>query len=285
MRVARTIFIIFLLVLVCSVPVAVVHAIDRNVKQPIRFLLVHILYWLQYCLNVLVYVLMNRQYRDAYVDCLARVFPRFKRHRGIRFFWEKASISSRPQPNLTSTKPINTFPSWLISSIPTYYFPFYRIFASTSILFFHIFSALTSTTFPFAFGLISSISTSYFLFCNLFPSPPLLSFHILYLLSRLLANSSIIFTSASFIPSISHFHFILSLLLHLIFFSSPVQANVISCHLFVVSVPLPCSLSHTYCSFPSYVSFNSLSHSLVFSLFVLTFVIFSFVSVKTCFLH
>lgn len=47
---------------------------------------------------------MNRQYRDAYVDCLARVFPRFKRHRGLRFFWEKASISSRPQPNFTSTK-------------------------------------------------------------------------------------------------------------------------------------------------------------------------------------
>ncbi|MPC46623.1 G-protein coupled receptor moody [Portunus trituberculatus] len=102
MRVARTIFIIFLLVLVCSVPVAVVHTIDPTVGRPVRFLLVHILYWFQYCLNVVVYVLMNRQYRDAYVDCLARVFPRFKRHRGLRFFWEKASISSRPQPNLTS---------------------------------------------------------------------------------------------------------------------------------------------------------------------------------------
>lgn len=102
MRVARTIFIIFLMVLVCSVPVAVVHTIDPLVRRPVRFLLVHILYWLQYCLNVMVYVLMNRQYRDAYVDCLARVFPRFKRHRGLRFFWEKASISSRPQPNPTS---------------------------------------------------------------------------------------------------------------------------------------------------------------------------------------
>lgn len=107
MRVARTIFTIFILVLVCSVPVAMVHATDPLVKRPVRFLLVHILYWVQYCLNVAVYVLMNRQYRDAYVDCLARVFPRFKRHSGRRFFWEKASISSRPQPNLTSTKPNN----------------------------------------------------------------------------------------------------------------------------------------------------------------------------------
>lgn len=50
---------------------------------------------------------MNQQYRDAYVDCLARVFPRFKRHRGLRFFWERASISSRPQPNCTSSRPAN----------------------------------------------------------------------------------------------------------------------------------------------------------------------------------
>ncbi|KAG0723103.1 G-protein coupled receptor moody [Chionoecetes opilio] len=107
MRVARTIFIIFLFVLVCSVPVAVVHGIDPTVKRPVRFLLVHILYWIQYCLNVVVYVLMNRQYRDAYVDCLGRVFPRFQRHRGFRFQWERPSVSSRPQPYLNSTKPNN----------------------------------------------------------------------------------------------------------------------------------------------------------------------------------
>ncbi|XP_071547256.1 protein trapped in endoderm-1-like isoform X2 [Panulirus ornatus] len=107
MRVARTIFIIFILVLVCSVPVAMVHAVDRNVEFPVRFLLLHVLYWVQYCLNMVVYVLMNQQYRDAYVDCLARVFPRFKQHHGRRFFWEKASISSRPQPNYTSSRPAN----------------------------------------------------------------------------------------------------------------------------------------------------------------------------------
>ncbi|KAK4326323.1 hypothetical protein Pmani_003142, partial [Petrolisthes manimaculis] len=105
LRVARTIFIIFIMVLVCSVPVMCVHVLDYEVTQPNRFLLLHVLYWVQYCLNVVVYVLMNRQYRDAYVDCLARVFPRIKRHHGRRFFWERPSVSSRPAPNLTSTKP------------------------------------------------------------------------------------------------------------------------------------------------------------------------------------
>ncbi|XP_047493399.1 G-protein coupled receptor moody-like isoform X3 [Penaeus chinensis] len=105
MRVARTIFIIFVLVLVCSVPVMMIHTLDRQVKHPVRFLSLHILYWIQYCLNLVVYVLMNRQYRDAYVECLARVFPRFKQHHGRRFFWEKASISSKPPHANTSTRP------------------------------------------------------------------------------------------------------------------------------------------------------------------------------------
>ncbi|XP_063591076.1 G-protein coupled receptor moody-like isoform X3 [Penaeus indicus] len=105
MRVARTIFIIFVLVLVCSVPVMMIHILDPQVKHPVRFLFLHILYWIQYCLNLVVYVLMNRQYRDAYVECLARVFPRFKQHHGRRFFWEKASISSKPPHANTSTRP------------------------------------------------------------------------------------------------------------------------------------------------------------------------------------
>ncbi|XP_066941758.1 protein trapped in endoderm-1-like isoform X2 [Macrobrachium rosenbergii] len=106
MRVARTIFIIFLVILICSVPVMLVHMFDRNVKYPVQFLALHILYWVQYCLNVVIYVLMNRQYRDAYVDCLARVFPQFKRHHGRKFFWEKASFSSKPPQNVpTSTRP------------------------------------------------------------------------------------------------------------------------------------------------------------------------------------
>lgn len=106
MRVARTIFIIFLIVLLCGVPVMLAHMFDRNVKYPVQFLALHIVYWTQYCLNLVVYVLMNRQYRDAYIDCLARIFPQFQRHRGRKFFWERASISSKQPPNNpTSTRP------------------------------------------------------------------------------------------------------------------------------------------------------------------------------------
>ncbi|XP_076047105.1 protein trapped in endoderm-1-like isoform X2 [Oratosquilla oratoria] len=97
MRVARTIFIIFLMVMVCSFPVGFVHAFDKKVTMPRRFLLLHILYWVQYCMNMVVYVLLNRQYRDAYVDCVARVLPSWGQYRGTLFAWEKASMSSHPR--------------------------------------------------------------------------------------------------------------------------------------------------------------------------------------------
>lgn len=106
MRVARTIFIIFLLIMICSVPVAVIHLIDKNAENKNRFLLVHILYWIQYCVNVLIYVLMNRQYRDAYIEAVCKVIPSWQRHKKFRFFWEAASHSSRPQnqPNNSSIR-------------------------------------------------------------------------------------------------------------------------------------------------------------------------------------
>ncbi|RXG61350.1 RalA-binding protein 1, partial [Armadillidium vulgare] len=96
MRVARMIFIIFMMVLICSVPVGTIHFADRNVKMPRRFLALHILYWLQYSLNVFVYVLMNRQYRVAYIDFVARMLPSWERHKTFNFPWENPSVSSRP---------------------------------------------------------------------------------------------------------------------------------------------------------------------------------------------
>ena len=38
---------------------------------------------------------MNRQYRDAYVDVLARVIPSWEHHRGFRFSWERQSVVAK----------------------------------------------------------------------------------------------------------------------------------------------------------------------------------------------
>lgn len=74
------------------------HAIHSHGKQPRLFLAAHILYWLQYCLNVVVYVLMNRQYREAYIELVAKVLPSWEQYKDFSFPWENPSISSKPVP-------------------------------------------------------------------------------------------------------------------------------------------------------------------------------------------
>ncbi|XP_076066381.1 protein trapped in endoderm-1-like [Oratosquilla oratoria] len=77
MRIARTIGVIFVVFLVCCFPVSFVHYKDNKGRFPTLLLLLHPLYWLQYCLNIFVYVLMNAQYRHAYVNFMAAFWPSF----------------------------------------------------------------------------------------------------------------------------------------------------------------------------------------------------------------
>lgn len=46
--------------------------------SPEVLLLLHPLYWAQYCINILIYVFMNSQYRDAYVNYISQWWPNFK---------------------------------------------------------------------------------------------------------------------------------------------------------------------------------------------------------------
>ncbi|XP_068220543.1 protein trapped in endoderm-1-like isoform X2 [Palaemon carinicauda] len=77
-RIARTIGVIFLAFIICCTPVSIAHYFDSKFHNPTLLLLLHPLYWAQYCINVFIYVLMNNQYRDAYVNYISRWWPNFK---------------------------------------------------------------------------------------------------------------------------------------------------------------------------------------------------------------
>ncbi|XP_042230118.1 protein trapped in endoderm-1-like isoform X1 [Homarus americanus] len=77
-RIARTIGVIFLAFLLCCTPVSVVHYLDSKFHMPTLLLLLHPVYWAQYCINIFIYVFMNKQYRDAYVHYISRWWPNFK---------------------------------------------------------------------------------------------------------------------------------------------------------------------------------------------------------------
>lgn len=106
-RIARTIGVIFLVFLVCCTPVSIAHFMESKVSGAV-LLLLHPLYWAQYCINIFVYVFMNNQYRDAYVNFISQWWPDFKEVSRRRFHWkeEPTSGDSRRQsraatPNLS----------------------------------------------------------------------------------------------------------------------------------------------------------------------------------------
>ncbi|KAK3877258.1 hypothetical protein Pcinc_018013 [Petrolisthes cinctipes] len=77
-RIARTIGVIFIAFIIQN------HTL---------LLLLHPLYWLQYCINVFIYVFMNQQYRDAYVNYIARWWPDFRELSRRRFRWKEEQVS------------------------------------------------------------------------------------------------------------------------------------------------------------------------------------------------
>ncbi|KAF2365631.1 G protein-coupled receptor rhodopsin-like [Trinorchestia longiramus] len=106
-RIALTILVIFIVFLVCCMPVSVMHYYDDTGAYATTLLLLHPLYWLQYCLNIFIYVFMNKQYRDAYVHYIASWWPKFQEMSRERFLWvedEPTSDSKRgSKPSTPST--------------------------------------------------------------------------------------------------------------------------------------------------------------------------------------
>ncbi|CAL4154773.1 unnamed protein product, partial [Meganyctiphanes norvegica] len=97
LRVARSIFIIFIIILVCSIPIGVLHRKEFALKFPKLFLGLHFLYWMQYCVNPVVYAIMNLSYRKAFKELFSQGFP----------CWSSPTELSSSYSNATSTRRIS----------------------------------------------------------------------------------------------------------------------------------------------------------------------------------
>nr|XP_045584703.1 somatostatin receptor type 5-like [Procambarus clarkii] len=76
-QVTRTILVIFLVLLTCSVPHIVIHVLNLYDTLPTAWLLFHVVFWLQFCLDPIVYMLMSQQYREASGHCLRTILSCF----------------------------------------------------------------------------------------------------------------------------------------------------------------------------------------------------------------
>ncbi|EFA02848.1 G-protein coupled receptor moody isoform X1 [Tribolium castaneum] len=70
MKITKMVLVIFVCFVVCYLPITIVKIFDPEVKQAPLHVLGYILIYISSCVNPVVYVTMNKQYRQAYLDTL-----------------------------------------------------------------------------------------------------------------------------------------------------------------------------------------------------------------------
>ncbi|XP_049768742.1 G-protein coupled receptor moody [Schistocerca cancellata] len=75
-RITKMVLAIFLSFVVCYLPITIVKVADHRVRHPGLHVLGYIMLYLSACLNPIIYVIMNKQYRQAYKTVLLLRRPR-----------------------------------------------------------------------------------------------------------------------------------------------------------------------------------------------------------------
>lgn len=75
-RITKMVLAIFLSFLCCYFPITIAKIIDKNVNYPWLHIIGYIMIYLSACINPIIYVIMNKQYRQAYKTVLMCKTPR-----------------------------------------------------------------------------------------------------------------------------------------------------------------------------------------------------------------
>ena len=69
-RITKMVLAIFLSFLACYLPITFIKVVDKNVDYPTAHICGYLFLYLSACLNPIIYVIMNKQYRQAYKGVL-----------------------------------------------------------------------------------------------------------------------------------------------------------------------------------------------------------------------
>lgn len=81
-RITKMVLAIFLSFVACYLPITLVKVIDPDVESPGFHILAYIMLYLSSCINPIIYVIMNKQYRQAYKSILMCRTSSFLNSRG-----------------------------------------------------------------------------------------------------------------------------------------------------------------------------------------------------------
>lgn len=65
-RITKMVLAIFLSFVMCYLPITATKVFDKDVRFPIFHIFAYIMLYLSSCINPIIYVIMNKQYRQAY---------------------------------------------------------------------------------------------------------------------------------------------------------------------------------------------------------------------------
>lgn len=69
-RITKMVLAIFLSFLACYLPITIIKVVDKDVNWPGLHIVGYIMIYLSACINPIIYVIMNKQYRQAYKSVL-----------------------------------------------------------------------------------------------------------------------------------------------------------------------------------------------------------------------
>ena len=75
-RITKMVLAIFLSFVACYLPITIIKVIDKDVNWPGLHIFGYIMIYLSSCINPIIYVIMNKQYRHAYKTVLLCKTPR-----------------------------------------------------------------------------------------------------------------------------------------------------------------------------------------------------------------
>lgn len=76
-RITKMVLTIFLSFVACYLPITIIKVADKNVNHPGVHIFGYLMLYLSACINPIIYVIMNKQYRQAYKNVLMCKAPRF----------------------------------------------------------------------------------------------------------------------------------------------------------------------------------------------------------------
>ncbi|XP_058062613.1 G-protein coupled receptor moody isoform X5 [Anopheles bellator] len=92
-RITKMVLAIFLSFVMCYLPITISKIVDKNVSIPVLHIIGYMMLYLSACINPIIYVIMNKQYRQAYKTVLFCRTPRL-----LAFTHGGSSVGDSPHP-------------------------------------------------------------------------------------------------------------------------------------------------------------------------------------------